>query len=603
MSWLQKCIQTYDDNLHLVGKTTDNIKYPLTPLFFISQKVQIEIELSEQAEFITATRLEGENTLIPATESSGGRGSGIAAHPLCDNLGYLGMSDRGKSYSEKFEAYRKEVSAWAESEFTHEIPRIVLAYVDKKTVLTDLEQACVIERGAPNDKIEKLTVRFVIQKENGERESCATCQSLFRSYEAYCLSKYKEEENGLCYVTGDTVPIAINHPKGIFNGAYGAKLISANDNTNYTFRGRFRTGDEALRIGAVASQKAHNALRWLIANERYICGNRVFVAWNTQKADIPKPWFVAMDEDEEEDGSSTIQAYRAKLKDFMNGEIQALGKVDRGVQIMSLQAATTGRLSITYYNELDGDIYFQRIAQWYGDCCWYFFNKGKGKERVTSPKPIEIVKYAFGTESGAFVDAKEEVLSEQIQTVFHSILDNTPIPNHIKQALVTKCAFRQAYSDGNYSQLIRITCAVLHKNYKDKNKEVKMELDNQERDRSYLFGRILAIAERAERSTYSADEQKREPNAIRLWSAFVQHPMTTWMTLERLLIPYYQKMNTGSRIYYKNLIADIVSLFRDGDMADKNRPLEDMYLIGYYLQRREFFKKSNENENKENEEE
>lgn len=130
-----------------------------------------------------------------------------------------------------------------------------------------------------------------------------------------------------------------------------------------------------------------------------------------------------------------------------------------------------------------------------------------------------------------------------------------------------------------------------------------MELDNQERDRSYLFGRILAIAERAERSTYSADEQKREPNAIRLWSAFVQHPMTTWMTLERLLIPYYQKMNTGSRIYYKNLIADIVSLFRDGDMADKNRPLEDMYLIGYYLQRREFFKKSNENENKENEEE
>ncbi len=618
MSWPQKCIQTYDDNLHLAGKTTATIKYPLTPLFFISQKVQIEIELSEQATFITAARLENEDTLIPATESSGGRSSGIAAHPLCDNLGYLGMADKGKPYSEKFKAYRKELSAWAESKFTHEIPQIVLAYVDQKTVLTDLEQAGVIERGAPKDKIEKLMVRFVIQKENGERESCATCESLFRAYEAYYLSNYKEEENDLCYLTGDTVPIASNHPKGIYNGAYGAKLISANDNTNYTFRGRFSTGDEALCIGAVASQKVHNALRWVIANQRYICGNRVFVAWNTQKTDIAKPWSLAMDEDEEEaeTDSFTMPEYQEKLKRYLNGQLQALEKVDRDVQVMSLQAATTGRLSITYYNELDGDVYFQRIAQWYGDCCWFFFRKEKGKETVTSPKPIDIVRYAFGTERenpknekvknkkpGKYIDVNEDVLTEQMQTVFHSILDNAPIPNHIKQALVTKCMCRQAYEKGHYSQLMRITCAVLRKYYKDKNKEVKMELDNQERDRSYLFGRILAVAEKVERSTYNKEEQTREPNAIRLWSAFVQHPMATWNTLEELLHPYYQKLNPGSRMFFRNLISEIVSLFREEDMADRNRQLEDTYLFGYYLQRRELFKKSNENENNEIEEE
>lgn len=116
-----------------------------------------------------------------------------------------------------------------------------------------------------------------------------------------------------------------------------------------------------------------------------------------------------------------------------------------------------------------------------------------------------------------------------------------------------------------------------------------MELDNQERNRSYLFGRILAIAERVERSAYAQDEQGREPSAVRLWSAFVQHPMTTWKNLEQALIPYYQKLKPGIRAYYKNLIAEVVTLFREEDMPNMNRQLDEMYLIGYYLQRRDFY--------------
>lgn len=600
MGWFQKCIQTYDDNIALAGKVTETMKYPLTPLFFISQNVQIEITINKEGEFISAERLENEPTLIPVTESSGSRSSGIAAHPLCDNLGYIAMGSQGKKYQAKYENYLEGLKSWAESEYSHELVKAVLVYVQKQTILADLLQNNTISNELPKDKLEKYFVRFAMIDEDGERVSCTDCLSLFHSYEDYYKSQNSKNSDQLCYVTGEIVPIAVNHPRGILGGSPGAKLISANDNSNYTFRGRFTDGNQALVVGNTATQKAHNALRWVVANQRYICGNRVFVVWNTKDIKVTSPFGWT----EEEEAVTTKPEYQNKVRKFLNGQHNALSKIDSNIQIMSLQAATPGRLSVTYYNELAGDLYFKRIADWYVDCCWYF--RKNEEEIISSPKPTDIIKFAFGSETGSFVDLKEDIFSEQMQTIFHSIVDGGMMPVHIKQALERKCSVRAAYSDGNYGRLLRITCAVLNKYYKDyKNKEIKMKLDTSETNRSYLFGRILAIAERIERSTYSKDEQGREPNAIRLWSAFVQHPMSTWMTLEGLLSPYFQKLKPSSRTYYRNLLAEVVSLFQEKDLPNRNRQLEDLYLIGYYLQRREFIQynqiENNEVENKEEE--
>lgn len=74
-------------------------------------------------------------------------------------------------------------------------------------------------------------------------------------------------------ITGSYDIPAKQHPKGIipFNG--NAKLISANDNSNFTYRGRFSDDAQAATVGYIASQKAHNALRWLAAEQ----GARVVV--------------------------------------------------------------------------------------------------------------------------------------------------------------------------------------------------------------------------------------------------------------------------------------------------------------------------------------
>ena len=120
-----------------------------------------------------------------------------------------------------------------------------------------------------------------------------------------------------------------------------------------------------------------------------------------------------------------------------------------------------------------------------------------------------------------------------------------------------------------------------------------MKLDLENHDRSYLYGRLLAVCEAVERATYDRGEA-REPNAIRLQSAYVNHPMQTWKILDGLLNPYFQKLNPGLREYYRRLITEIVGSFEEEDAKKLNQELKESYLLGYYLQRAELYKRKEE---------
>ena len=62
----------------------------------------------------------------------------------------------------------------------------------------------------------------------------------------YKLCAFSGKEIGLCYLTGNTEAISYLHSKKIRNEGDGAKLISANDSQNFTYRGRFATKEDAL---------------------------------------------------------------------------------------------------------------------------------------------------------------------------------------------------------------------------------------------------------------------------------------------------------------------------------------------------------------------
>ena len=303
--------------------------------------------------------------------------------------------------------------------------------------------------------------------------------------------------------------------------------------------------------------------------------------------------------DIENESSNTEEQYKLKLYEVIQGKTQELENND-DIVIIGLDAATTGRLSVIYYNELKFSFFRERLADWNTKCSWYFTKfstSGKPCEIVKTPNANRIVKFALGTEQGQYVEVPDKVLKEQVQRIYYCILDGKPIPKDLVYAIVCKAANPLGYSNANYERLLSTACAMI----KAEKGNVSMELDKKCDERNYLFGRLLAVAEVAEKVAMN-NVADRTTNAARLHGAFVNRPFSTWNNIKTVLSPYLERMEPGRREFYENLTEEIMCLFKEEDLKTMNKPLEAAYLLGYYHQRRDLRKGKNNAEVKEEEE-
>ncbi len=618
MSWMSQLYKTYENN---IGKNQQD-DVTLTPLAHMDANAQIEVTLDEDGNFCGAQKIDKANavTLIPVTVASAGRSSGFAPHMLSDTLSYVAGDFKKycqdeksvKNAEEKFQLYLIQLNAWHQSAYRHPKVEAVYKYLSKQVLISDLIKAGIVtltEEGFfDNGKIsgqtyEKSLVRFrVLSMEEIQEEGTWEDSTLIDAYTDYFLSNQNGKED-ICYMTGKMQPRTENHPKGIIAANYGAKLVSANDNQGYTYRGRFHNSEQAYALSYEASQKIHSALTWLAKKQGVYVGTkdkRTFICWNPQgrkTPDILDP--LGLIDEEEESGDFNIP-YRKKLLKTLQGYRDQFDDTD-DVIIMGLDAATTGRLSITYYNQLLASDFLKRIRYWGETCNWFYLRftaRAIPYYKIETPTFRTIAECAFGREKGKFIEANDKVLKEQVQRLVKCMLEQQPMPKDIVYALTVRASTPLAYSRVNRERVLSTACAVIAKYHQDKgiwkkgeNDEMKLDLEN--RDRSYLFGRLLAVSEKVERAAYDKGES-REPNAIRLQSAYVNHPFKTWMILKEVLNPYYQKLKPGSREYYRNIIGEITGLLKEEDQSVLNQRLKETYLLGYYLQRAELNKKKDD---------
>lgn len=618
MSWLSQLYKTYEDN---VGKELDP-EERMTPVAHMNANAQLELILNKDGTLKEARVIDkGEGTtLIPVTEASAGRSSGAAPHALCDSLSYIagdfschcGTEKQKKTAEKRFAEYMENLKMWVESPWSHPKVRAVYQYLSQKKLIADLIELGVVqidEDGKFCDKkiggqpYEKALVRFRILGSDPGKTGTWQDDTLIKAYTQYYFS-IQNGKTDICYYIGQERTVSGNHPKGIVAANYGAKLVSANDAHGYTYRGRFQNAEQSYVLSYEASQKIHSALTWLVKKQGVYVGSRdkrMFLCWNPEGKKIPDIFeSLELEEDEE----STPISYRKKLRKTLQGYRDQFQDMD-SVIILGLDAATTGRLSVTYYQELEASQFIDRVTHWGVTCCWYYLKfdeKKKAYFTVETPIFRRIVECAFGCERGGFLEVDDKLLKEQVQRLVKCMVEDQRIPYDLVQALKNRASVPMAYKSGTIRERVLSTaCAMTVKYYqghekKEEGERKDMKLDVTNTDRSYLFGRLLAIYEKAERITYDRGES-REPNAIRLQSAFVNHPMQTWKLLEDLLKPYFQKLKPGSREYYKNMIGEIAELFDSEDERKLNMELSEKYLLGYYLQRAELKKKEKEEKN------
>ena len=625
MSWMNQLYQTYEKN---IGKGQE-AELSLTPIAHMYANAQLEVTLNEKGDFLKAVEVSKQNavTLIPVTEGSAGRGFGVAPHALCDTLSYLAGDFKNycdnekdkKKAEEKFQCYLKNLQQWQGSAYSNPKVRAIYTYLIKAVLIEDLIKEGIVEldenshfskKKVSGQPYEKALVRFrVFQEDETYSDKTWEDQSLIEAYTEYYLSQQAGEKD-VCYLIGDRRTISVNHPKGIVAANYGAKLVSANDTRGYTYRGRFQTAEQSCALSYEASQKIHSALTWLAKRQGVSVGTqdkRTFICWNPQGKKTPDI-LNAFGFEEDEEVIVDIP-YRKKLAKTLQGWKNQFNDND-DVIIMGLDAATTGRLSITYYHELKASEFWANVLYWGETCNWNYLKfKQDSSAYFKTETPIfrRIVECAFGREQGGFIDVDDRVLKEQSQRLLKCMLERQKLPSDIMQALVLRASTPLAYKKRMSREYVLSTaCAIIMKYYYDNNiikkgEEDFMKLDVENSDRSYLFGRLLAVMEKVERSTYDKGES-REPNAIRLQSVYVNHPMQTWQILEEVLNPYFQKLKPGSREHYRRLISKITEQILKEDEQVLNQRLKESYLLGYYLQRAEL-NKTKEEQKEENENE
>lgn len=574
---------------------------PLTPVSHILQNAQIEITLTDEGKFLSAVPVSkgDESTIIPATEESAGRTSRPEPHPLCDQLAYLAPSD-----DKKHEAYLALLTAWAESPYSHPLVRAVLAYIRGGALLSDLERERIIVRNADGSlgsgklagtDYAKCLVRWrMIPAPDEEKSESYRNPALFEKWASFYNDLRVGQPHGICQISGEEDVLCQSHPKGTLSSAYGAKLISANDSANFTYRGRFATPEAAVSVGYTASRMAHSALRWLATNHGKQSGDRIFLCWNPEGKETPGNLLYAFDAGEDK---RDFVSYREELRKTLDGYGNKLRPQD-DVVIAALEAATTGRLSVTYYTEMKSADLLDRIEHWYDTCAW-----DGGKFNVPTPSFREIILCAFGKPSGngLSLDKRDAKLAgKYFQKLLSCLTEGRSIPPDLVRALAARADTPQAYEAGPLARIRHTACALIRKYRNDqaKREEWKVTLDTENRDRSYLFGRLLAVLEQAEAATYGK-EDRRETNALRRLTRYTQQPMHTARALYEKLNPYLNRLmrnKPGLYRQYRALFDQLFGLLDELEHTSLNEPLEDVYLLGYSSQRSALFTKQEQNE-------
>lgn len=638
MNWIAGLCDLYDKNESITGVMLP--KQPIfLPIYHTTVTAQITVTIDGNGEFLHAETVPDEDklTIIPVTEKSASRTAGIEPHPLCDNLKYLAGDYNcyvdGKDCSNNYKLYMERLKAWADSPYTHEKVNAVYQYLKKGTLMEDLCKKRVlvlVENGRPSveAKIQIVSqveafVRFrietgkvvpddILQDVSGRYFSeCWKDRTLQQSYIAYCNSQQREV--GLSYLTGKIMPISYLQPKKIRNEGDGAKLISSNDETYYTYRGRFRNKEEAFSIGYEDSQKVHNALKWIIRKYGTNLGGLCIVTWESDLCKIPD-WktdseSICIDaeesfdfgwEEDESDENQTDEAGVARFKRALRGYEKNLSRSSRTV-ILAFDAATTGRLAMMECKNYQSSRYVESLANWYQRCEWRHETVRRDGSRYFYTGMVGIQDAAellYGTEQkGSFsMKGKEERYKEVAKRWMPCILEGKQIPKDMVWLAIRRASSPVSFkSRFLWQRVLSLACSMVTQQYKIEYKEDwTMALDDTCERRDYLYGRLLALADRIEYRTFDKDDV-RETNARRYMCAFSQHPFRTWKVIEEKLEPYLMRLKPGERLYYQNTMNEIHSKFSVQDY-ESDTALSGLYLLGFHNQAYAFQKKKQKEE-------
>lgn len=622
LNWIKELYDTYENNLQFVGKEVDGNL--LLPVSFTWVNAQIECVLNEDGTLYHAEVIDKANaaTMIPCTIESANRTSLPVAHPLFDKLSYIAKElhcEHKGTYL--YDDYRNKLKNWSMRPDAPECLRILYRYLEQGTLIQDLvnrnilamENGKLIEKWKDSSKEKPLLFKVL----SGEQKSAVVRFSIYyekqgkidaiwlnEQVQASYLSYYSQaiDNKNLCMITGEEAPITDLHSAYLRFPGDSAKLISSLDKLGFKYKGRNETAEEAVSVSYEASQKAHNALKWLIQRQGFKHNGFVILAWGTKQVDIPRltEGSYAIFHRQEKQIPYTYKEYARELKLVLSGIYQdCFSNVDQDIVVMSLDAATKGRLAILFYQTLNGSQFLERIKQWYQTLSWtsmFYFAEDRetGKKRkiyyTGTPSFTDIVNALYGNVDS---DDIQKIKKNAYTQLLSCMIDGTRLPEMYASILLRKFCNPNSFDNAiQIRDFTGVACAIIRKYRNDLNteeeEEWKVDVDYSQKQTYYLWGRLLALADWLEQRANEIAKEERMTNATRYRKEFSKNPAKTWFMLMERIEPYKRKFRRANKDEINELqdiemkMNEIMALLEIDEENDGS--LDDRFILGYGAQ-------------------
>lgn len=581
---------------------------------------------------------EDEIVVFPVRETSIGRSAGISPHPLVDKLSYLSPSFKPEHH-ERYIELLLEWKEWADLNDPVLMLDLVSDFIKDNDIyleiLEQLSKSFELEMGK-NDvtllwhdgsrsrskkvKFADVFVTFGIRFTDSRiaNETVTENKLLQASHIAYTEHLFSDEDLQQCYVSGELTYCVGKHPGLLGN----AKIISVSNHKEVHF-GRLLKTDDLFNLGFNTSQRIHLMLKYLLENPdncMWLGGNRHLVNWFSN--DIPNSsrfWPTNTIVPAFEDEPLESDERTAKAITTLGGlGSRGLGKHLKGLSkskadysmyyAMIIEKTSNGRIAIKYFTTMGQSDLEANVSYWYDTFSWPNYQPNIKKSQLVAPGLYYLVTTLYGEEDNARLEIKGErttnLRASLIADLIPCVIERKPMPKALANKAFSNGIRRVSYKN-TWNQQMRMILCVLTKHYKDIGR-IDMEektymLDQDNMNRSYLYGRLLAVYDRIESTAQFAgrgadDSQSgRSTNAQRLWTSFTATPSSTNLLLRNKVQVYLnqiRKSRPGSASFLERILQDVVLKLEDAlkNVDNPNAPLDESFLFGYYGQNQAFYK-------------
>lgn len=558
-----------------------------------SAKVSYEIELSKEGEIknIICLKIEEErgkktvirpqNLLVPEMVT---RSSGVSANFLCDNAKYLlGISQENDEKNKKraeecFLAARdKHLSLLNHAE--GEMAKAICLFFQKWKPEKAMEYPEISENW--EDITDGGNLVF------GMGTHYAQDDVQIKQIWDNRKKEINQETKGICLVTGEQAEISRIHRgiKGVPGAqSSGAALVSFNAPS---FESYGKEQSYNAPVGKYAEFAYTTALNYLLSDRKYSLqiGDTMVVFWaESGKTDYQDAFLECMEPpvDNQEELKGLFERIQEGKPIIIKGN--ELNPEQR-FYILGL-APNAARLSVRFFYENSFGKILKNISEHYK------------RMEIIKPKWEEnqylgVQEMLFETVNKKSTDKKP--ISNMATMTFRAILSGDRYPARLYSDTLIRIRAEQDEKKLSWKRMSIIKTYLIH-NYKWKEGENYMGLNEESNDIAYVLGRLFSVLE-----SIQADANPGIQATIRdrYFNSACGTPASVFPVLIKLKNSHMKKIGRekeGTKKYYEKLFADIMWKINEQEGFPKRLSLEEQgkFALGYYHQIQKKYEKREE---------